>query len=59
MVTKVRKPGNSRGRRLARSVPPEARIDVGDQVRVSVQNGRVIVEPVSRVRSSRDLCVRW
>ena len=55
MVTTVQKWGNSQGLRVAKSVLAEARIGVGDQVRVSVQDGRIIVEPVSRVRGSRDL----
>ena len=55
MVTRVQKWGNSQGLRFSRSVLAEARIDIGDQVRVSVQEGRIIVEPVSRVRGSHDL----
>ena len=55
MVTRVRKWGNSRGLQLAKSVLAEARIDVGDEVRVSVKDGRIIVEPLSRVRGSHDL----
>lgn len=55
MVTRVQKWGNSQGLRFAKSVLAEARIDVGDQVRVSVQDGRILVEPVSRVRGSHDL----
>lgn len=55
MVTRVQKWGNSQGLRVAKSVLAKARIDVGDQVRVSVQDGRIIVEPVSRVRGGHDL----
>ena len=55
MVTKVQKWGNSQGLRFTKSVLEEARINVGDQVRVSVQEGRIIVEPVSRVRGRHDL----
>ena len=55
MVTKVQKSGNSRGRRFAKSVLSETRVAVGDQAQVSVQDGRIIIEPVSRVRGSHDL----
>ena len=55
MVTRVQKWGNSVGLRLAESVLAEARIDVGDQVQMSVQDGRIIVEPLSRVRDRPDL----
>lgn len=55
MVTRVRKRGNSQELRFAKSVLARARIDVGAQERVSVQVGRLIVEPVARVRGSHDL----
>ena len=58
MATRVWKWGNSQGLRFAKSVLAEARIEVGDQVHVSVEEGRIIVEPpVSRVRGSHDLRV--
>ena len=48
MLTRVRKWGHSQGRLLfAKSVLDAARIRVGDRVRVSVQEGRIIVEPAS------------
>ena len=55
MVTRVQKWGNGQGLRFAKSVLAEARIDVGDRVRVSVKNRRILVEPVSRVRGRHDL----
>ena len=57
MFTRVRKWGNSQGLRLSRSVLAEARIDVGDQVWVSIQEGRIIVGPIvsCRARDSHDL----
>ena len=55
MVTRVQKWGNSQGLRVAKSVLAEAQIDVGEQVRVTVQDGRIVVEPMSRVRGSHDL----
>lgn len=55
MVIRVQKWGNGQGLRVAKSVLAEARIGVGDQVRVSVQDGRIIIEPVSRVRGSHDM----
>ena len=33
----------------------EAQINVGDQVNVSVENGQIIVEPLTRVRGKYDL----
>jgi len=50
MVTKVQKWGNSQGLRFPKEVLQEAQIDVGDEVEVSVRGGRIIVEPVTKVR---------
>ena len=55
MITRIRKWGNSQGLQSSRSVPTEARVGVGDHVRVSFQEGRVIVEPVPRTHGSHDL----
>ena len=55
MLTKVQKWGNSQGLRFTKALLNEARIHVGDEVNVSVQKGRIIVEPVSRVRGRYDL----
>ena len=56
MVTRVSKWRNSRELRFAKSVLAEARIEVADQVHVSGEARRIIVEPlVSRVRGSHDL----
>lgn len=48
MLLKVQRWGNSQGLRLTKALLNEAGIHVGDEVNVSVQNGRIIVEPVSR-----------
>jgi antitoxin MazE len=55
MVTKVQKWGNSQGLRFTKEVLQEAQIDVGDEVEVSVRGGRIIVEPVSKVRGRYQL----
>lgn len=55
MLTKVQKWGNGQGLRFAKAILEEAQIDVGDEVNVSVQKGRIIVEPVTRMRGHRDL----
>ena len=57
MVTKVQKWGNSQGLRLTKTLLDEARMNVGDEVKVSVQKGRIIVEPVTKVRGRHDLKV--
>ena len=55
MLTKVRKWGNSQGFRLTKALLNEAGLHVGDEVTVSVQNGRIIVESVSPLRGRYDL----
>jgi len=55
MLTKVQKWGNSQGLRVTKTLLDEAGIHVGDEVEVSAGKGRIIVEPVSRVRGRYDL----
>ncbi len=50
MVTRVQKWGNSQGLRFPKTVLTEARIDIGDEVQISVEDGRIIVEPVRKLR---------
>jgi antitoxin MazE len=50
MVTKVQKWGNSQGLRFSKELLEKAQIGVGDDVQVSVRGGRIIVEPVTKVR---------
>jgi len=55
MLTKVQKWGNSQGLRLTKALLGEAQINIGDEVTVSVEKGRIIVEPVNKVRGKYDL----
>ena len=55
MLTKVQKWGNSQGLRVTKALLDEAGIQVGEEVNVSAGRGRIIVEPVSRIRGSCDL----
>lgn len=55
MVTKVQKWGNSQGLRFTKALLDEARINIGDEVNVSVRKGRIIVESVTKVRGRYDL----
>ena len=53
MLTKVQRWGNSQGLRFTKAILEEARINVGDRVSVTVREGRIIVEPVTTVRTVR------
>lgn len=55
MLSKVQKWGNSQGLRFTKTLLQEAQISVGDEVNVSVQEGRIIIEPVTKVRGKYDL----
>ncbi len=55
MLTKVQKWGNSQGLRFTKTLLDEARINVGDEVNVCIRKGRIIVEPVAKVRGRYDL----
>jgi antitoxin MazE len=55
MVTKVQKWGNSQGLRLAKQVLEDAKISVGDDVDVSVTNGKIIISPAKKTRHKYDI----
>ena len=55
MLGKIQKWGNSQGLRFTKALLQEAQINVGDEVNISVQNGRIIVEPATKVRGKYDL----
>ena len=55
MLAKVQKWGNSQGLRLTKALLEEAGLNVGDEVRVSVRKGRIVVAPAARVRGKYDL----
>lgn len=55
MVTKIQKWGNSQGIRLSKQVLEDARVGVGDDVDVVVQEGAIVVRPARRVRGKYDL----
>jgi antitoxin MazE len=56
-TTRLSKWGNSLGLRLPKSVAREVRLDEGDTVQVSVDNGTIVIRP-SRPRYSLDELVR-
>ena len=55
MMTKLQKWGNSQGLRLSKAMLAEVAIEIGDTVEVAVQDGRLVVTPVRRVRGGHDL----
>ena len=55
MLSKIQKWGNSQGLRFTKALLQEVQLNVGDEVSVSVENGRIIVEPATKVRGKYDL----
>ena len=50
MLTRVQKWGNSQGVRFPTKVLQEAKITVGDEVDITVEDGRIVVQASQRVR---------
>jgi antitoxin MazE len=55
MVARIQRWGNSQGIRLSRELLSTARIQVGDAVDVTVQEGSLVVTPVRMVRGRVEL----
>lgn len=55
MLAKIQKWGNSQGLRFPRNLLNEAQMNIGDEVKVSILEGRIIVEPVTKVRGRYNL----
>lgn len=61
MHAKIQKWGNSQGLRLAKSLLADAKLDVGDEVNISVKDGAMIVTPTKKIRGRyklKDLVAR-
>jgi antitoxin MazE len=55
MLAKVQKWGNSQGLRFPKAILEEARMNVGDEVHVSVRGRKIIITPAEKVRGKYDL----
>ena len=50
MVTTIQKWGNSQGLRFPKGILEEAQMEVGDEVSLSVQDGKIVVESFHTTR---------
>lgn len=48
MVTKIQRWGNSQGFRISKNLLADAKLDIGDEVSISVKGGIMIVAPAKR-----------
>jgi antitoxin MazE len=55
VLTKIQKSENSDDIYLTKNMLLAAQINVGDEVQVTIQNGRIIVETVAQARRRTDL----
>ena len=55
MLTRMKKWGNSQGLRFPKAILEEARITIGDEVKVSVRGRKIVIEPIQKVRGRYDL----
>ncbi len=55
MIARIQKWGNSQGLRLTKNLLAEARLEVGDEVDVSVKEGVIIVTPLRKNHSLEHL----
>jgi antitoxin MazE len=55
MLAKIQKWGNSQGLRLAKHLLKDARLEVGDEVDISVKEGLVIIKSAKRIRGRHNL----
>lgn len=50
MITKIQKWGNSQGLRFSKAILEEAHIHIGDEVRIFVEDGKIVVAPAQIIR---------
>jgi len=49
MLSKVQKWGNSQGIRIPKNILENSHIKIGEEVEITIQDGKIIVEPTNRV----------
>jgi antitoxin MazE len=55
MLAKIQKWGNSQGLRISKNLLADVKLDVGDEVNISVKDGIMIVAPAQRERGRHNL----
>ena len=55
MLAKIKKWGNSQGLRLAKHLLADAKLDVGDEVDISVKDGVMIIKATKSIRGRHSL----
>ena len=61
MLAKIQKWGNSQGLRIPKNLLADVRLDIGDEVDISIKDGVMIVSSIKKIRgrhSLKDLVAR-
>jgi antitoxin MazE len=55
MITKIQKWGNSQGLRMSKHILEQAKIDIGDEVDITVKDGAIIIKSAKPKRGRKKL----
>ena len=55
MLSKVQKWGNSQGIRIPKNLLENSHIKIGEEVEISVKDGKIIVEPTHKIQGKYDI----
>jgi antitoxin MazE len=55
MLSKVQKWGNSQGIRIPKNLLENSHIKIGEEVNISAQEGKIIVEPTHKIQGKYDI----
>ena len=55
LLSKVQKWGNSQGIRIPKNLLENSHIKIGEEVTISANNGKIIVEPTYKIRGKYDI----
>ncbi len=55
MLSKIQKWGNSQGIRIPKNILENSHIKIGEEVNISVENGKITVEATHKIRGKYDI----
>ena len=55
MLSKVQRWGNSQGIRIPKNILENSHIKIGEEVDISVDNGKIIVKPTHKIHGKYDI----
>ncbi|MCP4144579.1 MAG: AbrB/MazE/SpoVT family DNA-binding domain-containing protein [bacterium] len=55
MLSKIQKWGNSQGIRIPKGILEDSKIEIGEDVDISIKDGTIVIKPVKKIRGRYDL----